>query len=627
MKRIPSLAQVFISCCVCVVVFLYNMGQQIEKRVRIETTTRHVSTNQKIWLLRTIGNALPPRHDREQSLKNIEFVLKNEIQDPLLHKHWILNRIVDPVFQDETIQLLKRFNTSYSVLPFNLQEYSQYRYNAFDHRGRNIVGTGREQGWKLAQRRSAQRDDKIIQTLNVNGARNAMLQYGRDNGARWILPWDQSCFLTSSAWEMIRNKLTTSEKQVQYLYTWMVRIHGDNQQVLEKNYQPIPAELHGEPQLIFRNDASERFDPGMRYGRRDKAAFLVRLKIPGQWDRWYWDSYERPRTYLDRIKQKYTVPSVGYAVRLNSGKPELEKLKLSYFREMARAEALFSFLDRLDARVLTEIRHFSPLDMMLFDSSKLRIDHDKSHSAVVKKLEREIRINHKPSVSRMIQSVAQTAVLGTLTGSAAYYSLARRHLEVLVKQPEDSILELVQRSRDGYLFLICFCDSLRLLGESLEKDLKVAADQWLSKLVHKLKVVEDGQVGTDAAIIATAGFTNHTPPMVFRADTAWARLPKSTVDLESLVPWSVTAVLLKKVSGINLWKEHDGLLCTAVRRSVPCCSGSETATKCELVNDYRQSFLATQALLHCEGMTPSCRALGKSKAVQPDFPFDLLRFV
>lgn len=629
-KQQSKLAQIFIALCIFwSVIFCTSINNTaMHGRLKIKTQENLTTNNhQMIWLLRTVGNSLPPRHDPEQSLKNIEFILKYEIQDPLLHKHWILNRIVDQVFQRRTIELLEHFNTSYSILHFNLQEYAQYKYNAFDHRGRDIVSTVGKYGWTLAQLRSTQRDDKIIHTLNVNGARNLMIQYGRENGARWILPWDQSCYLTTTSWELIRDALTTTtKKNMQYLYTWMVRIHGDNAQVLKKNYKPTPDELHAEPQIIFRNDALEQFDPGMRYGRRDKAAFLVRLNIPGQWDRWYWDSFERPRTYLNRIKKKKnTVPNVGYAIRLNSGKSELEKLQLSFHREMARATALFSFLNHLDARVLTEICHFSPLDLLLFDPKKFRFDHDKSRW--VKKVQREnMQKKSVSSISRMIQAFVEKSLLGTLIENAAYFKEPQQYLQTLIREPEDSIVELVLRNRDGYLFWLFFCDSLRLMGKTLKKDVKVSTDEWLRKVLRKLKDVQDEPVKLDASIIMVAGFMNHTESIMFRTDVATIRFQKSTPSLENLVPWVVTAVLLYKVRGIDLWKEHDGLLCTGVRQWVPCCNGSKTETKCKFSKDSRQSFIAKQALLHCDDITPSCRALAQSTIVKSDFPFDLLQF-
>ena len=62
-----------------------------------------------------------------------------------------------------------------------------------------------------------------------------------------------------------------------------------------------------------------------RYGRRDKAALLVRLGVPGVWFEWGWSQWERARTYEKLAADcPSPPPSSGYVVRLFSGKAMYE---------------------------------------------------------------------------------------------------------------------------------------------------------------------------------------------------------------------------------------------------------------------------------------------------------------
>ena len=57
-------------------------------------------------LYRIIGNDLPPRHERGQSLRSLRFILENEPALEACEKHFVVNRIVDTAMEAEIIELL-----------------------------------------------------------------------------------------------------------------------------------------------------------------------------------------------------------------------------------------------------------------------------------------------------------------------------------------------------------------------------------------------------------------------------------------------------------------------------------------------------------------------------------------
>jgi hypothetical protein len=77
-----------------------------EKNDDLSTIRDFAPPTQKIVLLRAIGNALPPRHEPEQALTNLQFVLKNEPNYPGLDKHYVLNRLTDASIEERLISML-----------------------------------------------------------------------------------------------------------------------------------------------------------------------------------------------------------------------------------------------------------------------------------------------------------------------------------------------------------------------------------------------------------------------------------------------------------------------------------------------------------------------------------------
>lgn len=352
-------------------------------------------------LLRVIGNALPPRHDPARTLKNLRFILENERLDgdtsEELAKHWVINRILDSALLEQIRALLREFNAEFTEIPFDLHAFAQHPYRVvaegggidrvhFESTGDGVTQVKNE--WVSVQQQNEIFDAKNRYALSVNAARNVMLDIGKKMGARWIFPWDQNCFLTNEAWRLIKTDLSYQDRlvaqataagdnarqfpQLKYFVTPMDRLVQENDVVLLPSYKADP---WAEPQIIFREDALERFDERFRYGKRDKVALLVRLKIPGPWSEWGWSRWEKLRTFanLSSDIEGVTVPQTGYVVRLYSGVAgfEVNDKAAAFWRELKRGEAVVNVLNSLEKRVMTELFRFKPESLTVYSTTKL----------------------------------------------------------------------------------------------------------------------------------------------------------------------------------------------------------------------------------------------------------------
>jgi hypothetical protein len=297
-------------------------------------------------LLRAIGNALPPRHSPRQTLDNLEFTLAHEKAFPNTTRHWFVNRIVDPKVREQLLCRLRKANETYTIIPFNIQVYGQLSkiptLNATEpNRSRTLAHRGR-----FAE--EEKKHEKILYVINVNGVRNAMLEYGRRHtNAQYILPWDGNCFLTQNAWSAIQSSLTMHPDD-KYFLSPMDRLKEPNEALLSESYKPNAVE---EPQIIFHRTALARFNENLRYGRRDKVELLARIRARGPWDTALWDWQESEVRSLDTNPtpdSSADVPVAGWSVRLYSGKDGAEQPGAVALRGSLRRKAVSMLLTRLD---------------------------------------------------------------------------------------------------------------------------------------------------------------------------------------------------------------------------------------------------------------------------------------
>ena len=73
-------------------------------------------------LYRIIGNDLYPLHARNQSYRNLQFVLESEPELPGCEKRWVVNRFVDKEQERAVVALLQKHQQRYRVIPFVEEE-------------------------------------------------------------------------------------------------------------------------------------------------------------------------------------------------------------------------------------------------------------------------------------------------------------------------------------------------------------------------------------------------------------------------------------------------------------------------------------------------------------------------
>ncbi|KAL3917008.1 MAG: hypothetical protein SGILL_004914, partial [Bacillariaceae sp.] len=384
-------------------------GKSIVKQT---TSSSSLPSHYKLGLVRAIGNALPPRHDVNQTLRNLEFTLKYEPPfTETVHKHWVFNRILDEDLLKQLIDLLHQYNqTSYTIIPFVLEDYAKTQYEF-------VKGIRKDQPdmihspefssdeWGTMER--AAYWDKILTWKNLyitnqNNARNVAIDWYlekhpeqertavvKPSKVDYILPWDGNCFLTQAAHDLLQKDLkrhhlnpdvfkdtknksaakskssvaqsgkSRSKTPIRYMFTWMDRLREENEVLLDPEYEPI---LKEEPQVIMHRSASARFDPKLPYGKKNKVMLLLRLQVHGSWDKFH----NGPPLDTPSDWQGAT-PSAGWVSRLFSGSPHMEERDKSRMRGKARTDGMMMLVRRLDLRVATELNHWNSSTWMYYD--------------------------------------------------------------------------------------------------------------------------------------------------------------------------------------------------------------------------------------------------------------------
>jgi hypothetical protein len=306
-------------------------------------------------LYRIIGNDLYPRHQKGQTLRNLQFILEHESVLENCEKRWVVNRIIDKEVEQAIIELLKRYNQEFIQIPFFEEDYQKigldtsFLPNSNYLKSREYTSMNQERRKRIMAAIFRKKNNYV---MNVNGARNVALRDGRTR-AKWILPWDGNCFITQTAWKRIYKEVI-SKPYLKYFAVPMTRVL-DNAQLLVDTFIPVPVE---EPQLIFRMDSKEEFNEAFWYGRRDKVELLWRLGIPGEWNDMkyeFWDSKRLPKSVE---AGQYGV--AGWVARLFSGMKILEKNPKK--RNITRYEAIIKTIQYLDKNIL---KHSSTSDLQI----------------------------------------------------------------------------------------------------------------------------------------------------------------------------------------------------------------------------------------------------------------------
>ena len=236
---------------------------------------------------RIIGNTLPPRHDAEETFRNLDFILAREPELPGCEKRWLLNGFVDRRLERRCIARIEASGQAYERIPFDPVPYAAAFYDASGMPAEyNPMGPRGEEPKPVLATEWILRH-KSLALINLNAARNRAVELGRRE-ARWVLPLDGWSFFTLPAWTAFR-RAVRSHGEALYVMLPLARL-SDNALVDTPERLPAPDD---EPQIAFRNDAPDRFDERRRYGNQNKVDLLRRLEFPGPWHRWVlapWDT-------------------------------------------------------------------------------------------------------------------------------------------------------------------------------------------------------------------------------------------------------------------------------------------------------------------------------------------------
>ena len=142
----------------------------------------------KMCIIRILGNNLNSVHSDTQTYDNLKFTLENEDEFNNCDKIWILNRIVNPNLQNKYKLLLDKFNKKYLIIPFEQNEYNKIKNKS------NVNLDSLKNNYDIFKSLY----NHSLYLININGARNFGLKYGRDKYVYTFI-FDGSCVFTKNA--------------------------------------------------------------------------------------------------------------------------------------------------------------------------------------------------------------------------------------------------------------------------------------------------------------------------------------------------------------------------------------------------------------------------------------------
>lgn len=317
-----------------------------EDALRVEYQELPVSEQPDTFgLYRIIGNDLPPRHTNGQSEVNLQFILEHEPRLARCEKRWIVNRIHDPEREATILRLLDTFDQPYERIPFISEEYRQIGLDYTCLPDPDYLESAAcrrltdEQHVRLMLALSRLKTNYI---MNVNGARNLALHLGKQD-FKWVLPLDGGCSFTAAAWSEFTDAIV-QRPWYRYFLVPMCRV-TDNRQLLDPDFYVQPTD---EPQMVFRCDSAEQFDPSFTYGRRDKLELFWRLGVPGTWQGLRDDPWDLRRNRISPEEGEFS--TAGWVCRLASGeRPGGPAKNVESKRYRQRQIAILGMVEQTDA--------------------------------------------------------------------------------------------------------------------------------------------------------------------------------------------------------------------------------------------------------------------------------------
>ena len=277
-----------------------------------------IKKRKKILITRMLGNDLSGLHGQEQTLRNLEFTLKEEPDFDNVDKLFILNRIACDYKKQKIVSMLEAYQANYTEIPFCKKTFEQ-----LPKISEELTLEYFQELHLSDEKRMKDRYGFIIQQLlqhnlylvNNNSCRNFAIQYGKANNYDWTFPLDSNSFLTEKLFNEIVNNIRSN---LDYIAIPQKRLKdGDlpNQIVLCNGFETLLKYLPTqEPQLAFKHSSNIAFNESIPYGLAPKAELLTALNIQGKWNNW--QEYTRlgikPRNF-----PKAQTETLSAIVRLN----------------------------------------------------------------------------------------------------------------------------------------------------------------------------------------------------------------------------------------------------------------------------------------------------------------------
>lgn len=223
----------------------------------------------KYGIIRILGNNLPGVHSDTQTYDNLKFTLENENDFNNCEKIWIINRIIDPILEEKYINILKKFNKKYLVIPYIKSDYEKLKNN-------NFVNLNELENIKNITNRNYKIFNKLynhsLYLININGSRNYGLDYGKQKYLYTFI-LDGSCFFTKEQFNLIDTNLDETNE---YLVIPMLRLDKNNINIDINKMEKV------EPQLGFKNSSKLKFNEKLPYGIGNKVELLRVIKARGK---------------------------------------------------------------------------------------------------------------------------------------------------------------------------------------------------------------------------------------------------------------------------------------------------------------------------------------------------------
>jgi hypothetical protein len=231
----------------------------------------------------------------------------------------LLNRIVDADREAALAERLESAGVPVDRIPFHRQEYL-----------RCVTPT-----------------QKVHYLTNNNPARNFAFGIGRRR-ADVILPFDGQLFFTAQAWCSLRSAVDAAA-HTGVLSVPMHRLTDNAPLLRMAEDELLNLACASEPQLLFKREAEERYDPAIPYAAGSKVDLLLRLGVAGPWDHWPGENFQRLRARAALRRSRYfgSVVPAGYVFRLAPGTPEtVNDIRI---RNAARRQGLGRLVAHVDA--------------------------------------------------------------------------------------------------------------------------------------------------------------------------------------------------------------------------------------------------------------------------------------